>query len=280
MDTVHTNGVNALQARLNEPATAASINRLLDRIEELEQAVTTLTNTISQAPGLAAMAGDMVDEAYQQAAAHNIDLEARAKTGLHLLSRLTEPQMVTQLEQLMDMAEQAPGLAAMMGDMADEAMRNVANAGVDIEERARIGLQLLNRLTEPQMVQQLNQALDMAEQAPGLMAMLGDMADEAMRNMANAGVDVEVLMRKGASAAQQLGALTSAPEYDALMNSGLLDARALGLLANLGQAISNSQSQPVRPLGPLGLFSAMRDPDVQKALGFLMNFAKELGKTL
>ncbi|MCB0089921.1 MAG: DUF1641 domain-containing protein, partial [Caldilineaceae bacterium] len=111
-------------------------------------------------------------------------------------------------------------------------------------------------------------------------AMMGDMADEAMRNMAAAGVDVEVLMRKGASAAQQLGALTSTPEYDALMNSGLLDARALGMLANLGQAMRNSQSQPVRPLGPLGLFSAMRDPDVQKALGFLMNFAKELGKTL
>ncbi|MEZ4660890.1 MAG: hypothetical protein R2911_25345 [Caldilineaceae bacterium] len=231
METAHTNGVNALQDRLNEPATAASINRLLDRIEELEQAVTTLTSTIAQAPGLMAMAGDMVDEAFHAAAAQGIDLEARAKTGLHLLTRLTEPQMVAQVEQLMDMAAQAPGLAAMMGDMADEAMRNVASAGVDIEERARTGLQLLNRLTEPQMVQQLNQALDMAEQAPGLLAMMGDMADEAMRNVAAAGVDIEVRAHTGL---QLLNRLTE-PQMVQQLNQALdMAEQAPGLLAMMG----------------------------------------------
>lgn len=280
MDTARTNGVSTLQARLNEPATAASINRLLDRIEELEQAVTTLTNTLSQAPGLVAMAGDMMDEAYHQAAIHGIDLEKRAQVGLHLLAKLTEPRMVAQLEQLMAMAEQAPGLAAMLGDMADEAIGSAARAGVDLEERAQLGLQLLKRLTEPQMVQQLNQALDMAEQAPGLIAMMGDMADDAVRSASSAGFDLEEMLRKGAAAAQKINTLTSSPEYAALMNSGLLDAHSLGLLANLGKAISNSQSRPIQPLGPMGLFSALRDPDVQKALGFLMNLAKELGKTL
>jgi hypothetical protein len=46
MEHASANGVMELQQRLNNPDTAAALNRLLDRIESLEQAVTTLTNRV------------------------------------------------------------------------------------------------------------------------------------------------------------------------------------------------------------------------------------------
>lgn len=188
-NNIHTNGALTVLERVNQPDTAAALNRLLDRIDALEQAVTTLADTIQQAPAVMAMAGDMVDEAWRMAAAQGIDLEARARTGLRLLNKLTEPQVVSQFEQMLALAHQAPGLVAMLGDMADEAYRDAAAAGLDIEAVAATGI-------------------------------------------------------------------------------------------SFGRALVAAQTMPTQPLGPLGLFSTLRDPEVQKALGFLMNVVRQLGKTL
>lgn len=219
MNGITQNGAE-LQVRLNQPEMAYALNRLLDRIDSLEQAVTTLTATVGQAPGMIAMAGDMLDEGYRKAAA----------------------------------------------------------AGIDLEERALGGLALLNRLTEPQVIAQLQQLLVMAEQAPGLLAMAGDMMDEAYRNAANAGVDIELMLSKGATAAVKFSEVVASDSFDALLESGMIEPDTLEVLGSLGKALRVSRATSPKPVGPLGMFSALRDPDVQKSLGFLLTFAKEFGK--
>ncbi len=69
-----------------------------------------------------------------------------------------------------------------------------------------------------------------------------------------------------------------------IANLGLLSAkftndRALTLLNALGDAICRCEKEP-EPVGLMGLLKAMREPEVQKAIGILLNIARELGKSL
>ena len=164
MDADNTNGVVALQERLHDPETVASLHRLLDRFDALEQAVTTLTETVQQAPGMVAMVTDIVDETYREAQAAGTDLEQQVTGGMALLRQLTEPHTVAVLSQL------------------------------------------LERLDT------LEPLLELAERA--------------------------------------------------------------------GQALAASQQAPPKPVGPLGALGALRDPEVRKALGFAVTFAKQFGRAL
>lgn len=247
MDQATQNGTIDLNARINNPDTAAALNRLLDRIDALEQTVTTLTNTIQQAPGLIAMTGDMVDNAYRDAADRGVNLEERAAIGLQLLEKLTEPKTAMQLQQLLDLADQAPGLVAMTGDIVDGALHDAAALGVDLNARLSSGLHLLNRLTDPKMTAQLEQLMDMADQAPGFIAMAGDIVDDSMGSAMASGFDLQ---------------------------------ETFATLGTLGKAITEAQKQPIKPVGALGMVKAMGDPNVQRAMGMLMNIAQQIGKTV
>ncbi len=67
-------------------------------------------------------------------------------------------------------------------------------------------------------------------------------------------------------------------------NLGLLSAkftndRTLALLNAIGDAICRCEKEP-QPIGLLGLIKALRDPEVKKTIGMLVNIAKELGKQI
>jgi hypothetical protein len=172
---------------------------------------------------------------------------------------------------------QAPALVAMVGDVVDEGMRHANAAGINLEARLLTALQLFNRLTEPHVAGQLTHLLDLADQAPGFLAMAGDMVDDAYRSANTAGIDMETLVKQSGVAAQRLSDLMCSPEFTTLMDSGMLDPNAVRLLGSAATALVKSQ-QASEPIGPLGLLGALRDPDVQKALGFFLTFAKEFGK--
>lgn len=274
------NGVASLQARLNEPQTAAALNRLLDRIETLEQTVGRLADALEQAPGMVAMMGDMADETVRQAAARGVDVEERLKTALALAERLTAGETAVKLNQLLDLADQLPGTLAMMGDMMDESIRRAASNGVDIEARLRAGLTMAEKLTTPDMMVKLDQLLAMADQAPGMIAMMGDIVDESIRRASESGINIEAMLRQGARAGAKFSTLMESEEFDALMESGILDPEAVASVGKVGQALIASQNRPPQSLGLFGLLSAMRDPNMQRALGFLATFGAEFGKQI
>ena len=202
-----------LEVRLNDPDTAAMLNRLLDRLEDLEKNVSTVASTMGQGTGLVAMTGDIVDETYRKA----------------------------------------------------------AESGVDLEERLTVGMGLLNRLTEPATAKRLEDLLVLSEQLPGMVAMVGDIVDDAYQSAAQSGIDIEGFARQGAKAATQLGSM---------MDSGMLDDETIASLGNTAQALKDSQQMPPQKLGTMGLMRAMRDPDVQKTMGYLVNFAKAFGQRI
>lgn len=134
-----------------------------------------------------------------------------------------------------------------------------------------------------EVIDVLRPVVALAQQAPAAAAMLGDTFDEVMRKAIDSGVDVERGLLNGAEAALRFGAIMDAgkvAELEALLQSGVLDPAALQTIGDLGRALVDTASSPPKAVGPMGLLKALGDPDVQRALGFLVNFAERFGRRL
>jgi len=212
----------ALQERLTSEDTLSTLNRLLDRLDNIEATIERLEQTVQRVPGMLAMAGDMADEAYAKAQQNGVEIEDRLKAATHIAERLTAPAMTERLDQLITFSEQLPGLMAMGVDVLDAGYRPAHEKGLDIETLSKQGVYVLKQLT----------------------------------------------------------GLLQSQEFQALMNSGVLEPETLKIIAHAGDAMVESQQQKSKSVGLFGLFWEMRDPDTQRALGFLMEFAKRFGQQL
>jgi uncharacterized protein YjgD (DUF1641 family) len=67
---------------------------------------------------------------------------------------------------------------------------------------------------------------------------------------------------------------------DALLNSGVLAPGTLRVVGELGRALTETADAPPTTAGPIGLLRAIGQPDVQRALGFLVTFAERFGRRL
>jgi len=134
-----------------------------------------------------------------------------------------------------------------------------------------------------QVIDALRPLVELAQQAPAFLATAGDSVDELVRKATDNGVDVERGIINGAGAALRFGASMDAQKVEALealLNSGVLDPGALRIVGELGKALGETAAAPSSSLGPMGLYRAMKQPDVQRALGFLMAVAQRFGSRL
>ncbi|MCO5191312.1 MAG: DUF1641 domain-containing protein [Anaerolineae bacterium] len=275
MENGHQTGQAALQARLNDPHTVEVLTRLLDRIDTLEQTVDRMATLMQQGPGMLSMATDIADEQILDARSRGIDIDERLRTALELAEKLTAPEMVARIDSLIALADQAPGMAAMVADIADETVRQAAANGIDIEARLRAGLEIAEKLTAPEMVANLNQFMALAESAPGMVAMLGDIADDTIRQLAAYGIDVNERITVSLVAAERL---TSPEASTALMT--LLDPDLVGIVGDAGGAFKDSLSMPSQKIGLFGLMRSLSDPDIQRSLNIALNFGRAFGRKL
>ena len=207
---------------------------------------------------------------------------------LALLNRMMDKieRLEAKVNQFEHMAEQAPGMMAMFTDTMDRIYGDSIQAGVDIEERIKMGLQLLTTITEPKTMRalctltgQLEQLAAIAEQAPGLTAMAVDIADNFYASTAQGGVDLETAARNGLDAAGRLVNLLQSDEVKALMSSGVLDPKTLVIVGNAAHALVESRTHAEKA-GPLTLLGALFNPDLQRTLGFLLSFGQHFGKRM
>ncbi len=122
-----------VQSRLSEERTLLAIDRLLARLDTVEEAVKGLEQTMHQAPGMIAMVTDMADEAYRKADASGVSIETRLNNALVMAEKLTRPEMVTKLNDLIAVTDQLPGLVAMTVDTVDEGLRKARENGLEPE---------------------------------------------------------------------------------------------------------------------------------------------------
>lgn len=304
MDTTHPNGAVDLEKRLQDPETREALVHLLDRLDTIERAVDLLDRLEDQMPGAIETGADILDEELTRAADRGVVLDERAGQALQLAERLTEPETVEiltalidrldQLEQLAALADQLPDATMVAVDSIDEALTRAAERGVVLDERAREGLVLLEKMTEPDTAKALGAVLDraehlerlaeLAETAPDLIATVVDILDAEYARAAEHGYDPERLLRQTLGSLRRLGDLFQSDEFEALLDSGVLDPEALQTVGSLGSALVESQKEADRGETPrrgfFGMIGALRDPDVQRAIGFVLSFAKKFGQAL
>lgn len=227
-----------------------SIESRLDRIEHMLEK---MTSTMEQAPSMISIAADSVDEMISSSNSSEVSFEDRMANGLHLLNRLSDPKINNALNGLLDAMEQGPGLISMVMDSADESIKSLNDGPVKLDERIMSVTHLVNKISEPQMVDKVEALISFAEQGPGLAAMAMDSLDAFMERYGN----------------------------DWKESISFLDVENLKFLKKTGEALTEAQAQPPAKVGGIfGMLSAIKDPDRQRALGFLMNVLKNLGNKI
>ena len=94
-------------------------------------------------------------------------------------------------------------------------------------------------------------------------------------------------LRKTAGGTDTIGnlnsILASAPALNAVVESGMLRPEVMGTLAELGDCVVEGRARATEQgtkVGPFGIVGALRDDDVQKGMGLLIEIARALGKRL
>lgn len=275
-----------------------ALQRIEARLERVEASLERLTMVLDQVQPTVAMAADIADEWAQERVGGDA-LEQRVAVVEDALLRLTEPDTLSALVRIAEQAsklERLTGLAAgfddhvaMFGDIADEWVAE--NIGGDaVEERAKHGLATLVRLSDPRILQALGR---LAEQAPKLervvdlaagfddhVAMFADILDEFVRDSVGGdGLETRVEALRGTavqlSRPEVLDALTSlAALAPRLQRSAQVAAELDGFV----DASVKALEQDPKPVGAFGLLGALSDPEIQRALGRILNVTRELGK--
>jgi hypothetical protein len=152
-------------------------------------------------------------------------------------------------------------------------------------EPAAATLQTIEERTRAiaEVAEGLRPLIALAQQAPAALAVVMDSFDDVMRTVSDRGIDVERGVLNGAEAALRFGATMDAEkvhELDALLRSGVLAPGTLRIIGELGRALTETAAAPPAASGPLGLLKALGQPDVQRALGFLVTFAERFGRRL
>lgn len=185
---------------------------------------------------------------------------------------------------------QAPLALATLVDTMDGVARRAQDRGIDLDERLTSGLSLLERLTDPKTQATLTRLLDLAESGPAMIGSIVDTADSLAERAHAMGIDIDDRLHVLARVLERLTApealaavealLAKVDSLKAVLASGILDPRALATVATAGDALAKAANDPATPMG---LFTALRaagDPEVKRALGFLVRFAHAFGADL
>lgn len=230
----------ALEARLNDERVVNAMNRILDRLDVIESSL----DKIHEAPGMISMVADMADDAVRTASSNGIDFDERLRSALAIAEKLTAPAMVDKIDHLIAAIDQAPSMISMVADMADDMVQTNAKRGVDLDERMRVALHMAEKLTEPAMVERIDALVGAVEQAPGMISMVVDMADDNIRTAAEHGVDINERLSSALVLAEKLTAPKVVEQLTGMLammdqSSGLIAMAADSFDSIMQSAIDN-----------------------------------------
>lgn len=201
-----------------------------------------------------------------------------------LLARLDAIEArLARIEPLLDTLGQAPALAASAVDVADDYTGRLRDRGVDPEVRLGRLLTLTERLTDDRTMAVLEAAMAFANDAPGLASMAVDIVDEQAGRLRDEGIDPGDALANGARTALQFASMVGTREVHALktiLASEALAPEAVAVVSAAAQALVECQGRERKRVGVFGLMAGLRDPDVQRALDFLLGVGRRFGAAL
>jgi hypothetical protein len=116
---------------------------------------------------------------------------------------------------------------------------------------------------------------EVAAAAPGGVAILTDAFDNLAGRAVDGGVDLDARLASVLHAVEVSTSPRAVHGLATLVESKLLEPTALAAVSQFAAALAASGGAP-----PVGAWGALRDPDVQRALGFLLAVARSFGRQL
>ena len=182
-------------------------------------------------------------------------------------------------------------------DVVDETAARAADAGIEIDTRLSELGRLVEKLTEPSTLSALSQLLealpalaqlaDLARHGPEFLATLADVFDDYQQQCAANGIDVEKALTNGIQAVLYLASqveMDHLRRVGKLLASDILNPHALNVVDNAAKSLNNAQERVCGVqsdrIGLLGMLKALRDPQLQRSLAFVVQFGKCFGNNL
>lgn len=280
-----------------DAALLAALTRIDARLDQLERRLGQLEATTSALPAALSVAANTLDNLARRTG--EAEFDARLRAALSLVERLSEPRVAAGLEAL---AAHGPAVAGL-ASAAPEWIATFANVGdglaarFDADARVAAALPVLDRLTRPEnlaaleaLVARLPELTGLLLGTPAWIATFTNLFDGVALRLAARGIDVDQRVALGARVLERLTSpealdalgtiLSRVDEIHALVESGVFDPRAVAVVASAGTAMAATRSDAPPPVGAFALLGALRDPDVQRAAGFAVAFARRFGRNL
>jgi uncharacterized protein YjgD (DUF1641 family) len=261
-----------LQARMADPRTVDALNALLDKLDVMTLVVDGLDGFLRRGEVVADSIADGVNELKKMTPANGAQLVGSlpklAKAGVQLADTADSPavQRLMQsglLEQL-GKPETIAAIQTLLGKLEllaflAQALDGFLQRGETIADEIGAGVR------------------DLKQSAPSL-------ADLNVK-------DALAALPKLSTAARQVGEsgiLDKLPQLTetgaTLIESGIFEKQTVSILAEAGKALAESYDhavhQPRRQVGLVGLLKALNDPDMQRSLGLVIDFAKRFGQRI
>lgn len=254
----------------------AVLTKILERLERLESKVDamhgTYTTLAEKAPLIADAIATTAQAGWDMALDTGIDPLQVLEAGLPIATRAAQPASIELVGRLLD--HQADLVFAL--DKADHLDKSFVGAGIDRAALADKGIALVVKGSSEASLAVVDRLLSRLDDVTFAL----DKLDAFDAKLAAAGLDRAALADRGITVAVQLAALANGPEMTSLLQDGALDPKTLDLASKASHALVEVRKGGSKPAGIGALLSAPFDADIQKFLGFGLEFAKKMGRIL
>ena len=281
---MHVNGVIIsdaeirLRQRLNDPGTAELLLQVLDRLDVLALTLNSMDGLLRRSDTIIENIAGSVRDVRQNAPAMPLDAE---KTIAILSQSL--PQLV---EALPHITQSLPQLLALSDRLNDQATAVALQTLLDKIELVAFGISALDAFLQRSdtIIESIAKSVhDVRKNAPGGEMEMISNAVSAMPQLAQTLPLMADRLPQLLAVATQVQTVLESPEIIALMSSGIFSPETIFVISHAGDALVESyNASKVNPqqIGLMGLLRALGDPDVQRGLGFLVDFGKRFGQQL
>ncbi|MBT3218099.1 MAG: DUF1641 domain-containing protein [Proteobacteria bacterium] len=192
---------------------------------------------------------DQILEAIQKTSQRMDKLEERLASMDRLLERMEG------IEQTLDtvclMQERAPVLVDGMAHTVDLVYDEATKRGIDFVERGQLGLELMEKASEPKTMALINRLLERTD-----------------------------LLELAADVSERFAKLGKTAEFKEFLDNDMLEPKTFDIAHTTTQALLQTHKEGHEPVGPFGALMAMRDPAVQRTVGFTLGMARRFGQML
>ena len=256
-------------------ASRPEVARVVNLVADNSETIGVVLHLLAQSPGTLELVTQSIAGFLAQRDEHGRTLEEQLTTLLRLAQRLTQPAVIAQLDNALDMFEQSPDLMGMGVDYIQGLLRQVMEIEGDLPSRFEAGVQLLELATRPEFPGLAREGLALANRNPETLRKLMGVAGEALDRLEDSELDLVTLTRDGF----ELLELAANPENILLARRGLqlvakLDGTA-GVMIDLADELLVEVQEPGfhfedRARTGIALLTQISAPDTLAAVQELM----------